>query len=95
MNSITPKDQSLAWLKTKILTKDDLPTSPSKMIPLHTEVVQPEVITAHQQLKEIPFELVLFEQDEEKTQQSNKRQRKSEHIKLMRWKRIQKSLTLY
>lgn len=91
--SLTPKDQSLAWFKTKNLTKNDILTSPSQMIPLHIEAAQPEVITAHQQLKEIPFELVLFERDEEKIQQSNKRQRKSERIKLMRWKRIQKSLS--
>ena len=90
--SLTPQDQKAAWFKEQALTKDDAFTSSSQRPSLQTEVAQLEMITAHQQLKEIPFELMLFERDEEKSKQNKKRQRKSESIKLMRWKHIQKSL---
>lgn len=90
--SLTQQDQKFAWFREQVLTKDDVSTSSSQIPSLQTEVARSEMITAHQQLKEIPFELMLFERDEEKSKQNNKRQRKSESIKLMRWRRIQKSL---
>lgn len=90
--SLTPQDQKAAWFRKLALTKDDASTSPSQIPSLQTEVARSEMITSHQQLKEIPFELMLFERDEAKSKQNNKRQRKSESIKLMRWRSIQKSL---
>lgn len=90
--SLTPQDQRSAWFSSRASISNDMPVLSPKKIHLLTETIKEELITAHQQLKEIPFELMLFERDEDKPPQGSKRQRKSEHIKLLRWKRIYKSL---
>ena len=90
--SLTPMDQVRSWFDLFIDQDQTLPDDKQRIIPLHTEFVKPDLITAHQQLKEIPFELMLFERDQTEKNESHKRQRKSERIKWMRWKQIQQRL---
>ena len=88
--SLTPIDQARAWLDHNILQTQL--THIERDIPLQTEKAVPDLITAHQQLKEIPFELMLFEKDQTEVDKRQKRQRKSERVKWIRWTSIQKRL---
>lgn len=85
--SLSAQDQKYAWLSAE----HDSHLSAIEMSPLQMEQPKKEVVTAYQQLKTIPFELLLFERSAEK-KEKNKRRRKLETIKWVRWTNIQKKL---
>lgn len=54
--SLTAEDQGVAWFNT-LKSTNDLVKVEYGILPLETETAKPVVITAHQQLNELPFEL--------------------------------------
>lgn len=58
--SLTATEQGLAWFNMSMST-DDSSKLKHEILPLETEKSKPVVVTAHQQLKEVPFEFEFFD----------------------------------
>lgn len=89
--SLSAQDQRYAWLNTDRGLSVPSTVTNIGISPLKMEQPKIEVVTAHQQLKTIPFELLLFERSAEK-KEKNKSRRKAETIKWLRWRSIQNKL---
>lgn len=90
--SLSPTDQARNWFNNGL---SNLASNQQKtvqpILPFLVENIA-EFKTAHASLKEIPFELTLFEKSEQLKSTQHKRQRKQERIKWLRWSEIQKRL---
>ena len=86
--SLTAIDQGVAWFNTSTST-DDLSKLKHEILPLETEKAKPVAITAHQQLKEVPFEFEFFEQERDSVEQNQQSQRQRHQQQFKQWRNIQ------
>ena len=64
------------------------------ILPLETETAKPVVITAHQQLNELPFELDFFEQERAPAGKNKQSQRQRHQQQFKQWRNIQTRLSV-
>lgn len=89
--SLTATDQGVAWFNT-LRSTDDLAKLKHEILPLETEKAKPVAITAHQQLKELPFEFEFFEQERDQAEQNQQSQRQRNQQQFKQWRNIQTRL---
>lgn len=89
--SLTAEDQGVAWFNT-LKSKDDLAKVEHEILPLETETAKPVAITAHQQLKELPFELEFFEQERASAGKNKQTQRQRYEQQFKQWRNIRTRL---
>lgn len=89
--SLTATDQGVAWFNT-LMSTDDLSKLKHEILPLETEKAKLAAITAHQQLKEVPFEFEFFEQERGSAEQEQQSQRQRNQQQFNQWRNIQTRL---
>jgi integrase len=87
--ALSSTDQKYIWLEQELRPHQSDSNKGIINLPIQVETLA-EFKTAAENLKSIPFELVLFEKSQSLSQ--HKRQKKQEKIKWLRWSKIQKSL---
>ena len=87
--ALSSADQKYSWLEQDLIHPPSDHNGANLELPIQVEKLT-EFKTAAENLKSIPFELVLFEKSQ--TLSQHKRQKKQEKIKWLRWSNIQKSL---
>jgi integrase len=91
--SLTAEDQGVAWFNT-LKSTNDLVKVEYGILPLETETAKPVVITAHQQLNELPFELDFFEQERAPAGKNKQSQRQRHQQQFKQWRNIQTRLSV-
>jgi integrase/uncharacterized protein (DUF302 family) len=89
--SLTATDQGVAWFNPPMST-DNLSKLKHEILPLETEKSKPVAITAHQQLKEIPFEFEFFQQERGPAEKNKESQRQRNQQQFKQWRNIQTRL---
>src|SRR5690606_8158866 len=89
--SLTAEDQGVAWFNT-LKSTADLAKVEHEILPLETETAKPVAITAHQQLKELPFELEFFEQERAPAGKNKQSQRQRDEQQFKQWRNIRTRL---
>jgi integrase len=88
--SLTSTDQGISWFNP-LISADDR-SKQHKLLPLETEQAKALAITAHQQLKEIPFELEFFEKERGQAEQDQQNQRQRHQQQFQQWRNIRTRL---
>lgn len=89
--SLTAIDQGTAWFNV-LKSTDDLSKVEHKVLPIQTERAKPVIITAHQQLKELPFELAFFEQEPSPIEKNKQTKRQCDEQQFKQWRNIRTCL---
>ncbi|MFW2054534.1 site-specific integrase [Acinetobacter baumannii] len=89
--SLTATDQGISWFNP-LISADDRSKQQHELLPLETETAKAVAITAHQQLKEIPFELEFFEKERGRIEQDQQNQRQRHQQQFQQWRNIRTRL---